>query len=117
METGAYRALLTDSLTSNLAQQLLPQRQVLGLVWRYLSGAQTHKEMPICLLRKIVRWSGEELSLGMLLTCLDIFADVQLLELQRYRKHLHIRLLPAQQKADLNQSITMQRLIAAIDKQ
>ena len=117
LETCAYRALLTDSLTTDLAQQLLPQRQVLGLVWRYLSGAQTHKEMPICLLRKIVRWSGEELSLGMLLTCLDIFADVQLLELQRYRKHLHIRLLPARQKADLNQSITMQRLIAAIDKQ
>ena len=67
----------------------------------------------MCLCRKIVRWSEMPLSLGQLLTCLDIFADVHLLQMQRYHKYITIRLLPCQQKADLTSSRTMQRLIAA----
>ena len=67
----------------------------------------------MCLCRKIVRWSGSPLSLGKLLTCLDIFADVGLLQTQRLHKDLFIRLTPGSEKADLNASQTMQILLQA----
>ena len=70
----------------------------------------------MCLLRKIVRWSGSPLSLGKLLTCLDIFADVNLIEVQRIHKTIAVRLLPCAEKADLNTSKTMQLLTAAMNK-
>jgi len=70
----------------------------------------------MCLLRKIVRWSGKPMSLGMLLTCLDIFADVGLLRIQRLHKYMSIALLPCEKKADLTTSKTMQILLAAINK-
>ena len=70
------------------------------------------QETPICLCRKIVRWSGVPLSLGKMLTCLDIFADVGLLETGRQHKNIIIRLIPTQSKADLNESRTMQQLLA-----
>ena len=108
-----YHQMQAGNLTSQLAESLLPDRATLGLVWRYLAGCSTIRETPICLLRKIVRWSGKPLSLGQLLTCLDIFADVELLQLQRQHKHITIQLLPCQQKADLNTSKTMQNLMAA----
>ena len=53
------------------------------------------------------------MSVGMLLTCLDIFADVKLLELSRQRKYITIRLLPWEEKADISKSRTMQRLMRA----
>ena len=113
VETAAYRALVTGRLTAQQASFLLPDRDILGRVWRYLANAGVLQEQPICLCRKIVRWSGEPLDVGMLLTCLDIFADVGLLDVCRLHKYIEIRLVPAAQKADLNRSITMQRLIAA----
>ena len=67
----------------------------------------------MCLCRKIVRWSDKELSLGKLLTCLDIFADVGLLETRRLHKNLTIRLTPGSGKANLNESTTMQILLQA----
>ena len=67
----------------------------------------------MCLLRKIVRWSGQPLTLGKMLTCLDIFSDVGLIQIQRLHKYMTIELLPCQQKADLNTSKTMQILLAA----
>ena len=67
----------------------------------------------MCLCRKIVRWSGTPLNLGQLMTCLDIFQDVGLLESRRVHKHLHIRLTPGNTKADLTTSETMQRLLQA----
>ena len=72
--------------------------------------------MPMCLLRKIVRWSGKPMTLGKLLVCLDIFADVGLISVQRLHKTLTIELLPCQQKADLSTSKTMQILMAAIQQ-
>ena len=112
-----YRRLRTDTLDSNSAARLLPDRNTLGAVYRYLSGQRGEvQETPICLCRKIVRWSGLPLDLSKLLTCLDIFADVGLLEASLQRKYITIRLIPADQKADLNQSRTMQRLITAIDQ-
>ena len=65
----------------------------------------------MCLCRKIVRWSGSSMNLGQLLTCLDIFADVGLLQVQRLHKYLSIQLTPGSEKADLNQSRTMQTLL------
>ena len=47
------------------------------------------------------------------MTCLDIFADVGLLEVHRLHKYITIRLTPGDQKADLNQSRTMQILLRA----
>ncbi len=110
----AYLRLRADDLDAEIAQVLLPDRATLGLVWRYLSmqGAQL-QETPICLCRKIVRWSGKLLTLSQLLTCLDILTDVGLLETQRCHKNMIIRLIPSDSKADLTASRTMQRLLVA----
>lgn len=113
---SGYRELQNGTLTSELAAALLPERSDLGLVWRYLASQQTLQETPICLLRKIVRWSGKPMDLGKLLTCLDIFSDVGLLQVQKLHKHLHITLLPCTEKADLTTSKTMQKLLSAQNK-
>ena len=114
-DSSGYRALCTGTLCREQAELLLPDRAMLGMVWRYLSGlgVETLQETPMCLCRKIVRWSDSPLSLGQLLTCLDIFSDVGLLQMQRLHKSVNIRLIPRQEKADLLQSRTMQRLLAA----
>ena len=112
-ELGGYAALRSGSLTPAAAAALLPDRAPLALVWRYLAGCgdQTVKESPMCLCRKIVRWSGSPLSLGQLLTCLDIFSDVGLLQAQRLHKYISIQLTPRKDKADLGASATMQILL------
>ena len=113
---AGYRELQKGQIPAKLAEALLPDRATLGLVWRYLAGCGKAQETPMCLLRKIVRWSGKPMTLGRLLTCLDIFADVGLLRIQRLHKYMAIELLPCEQKADLNTSKTMQTLLTAIDK-
>ena len=112
---NGYRQLCTGCLTKEQARELMPDRTMLATVWKYLSGVGTGllQETPMCLCRKIVRWSGMPLSLGQLMTCLDIFADVELLTLQRLHKNIVIRLASPQVKADLNESRTMQRLMTA----
>ena len=114
-DASGYRALLGGSLTASDAARLLPDRATLAMVWRYLaaSSAPVTQESPICLCRKIVRWANRPLSLGQLLTCLDIFQDVGLLNLTRQHKYIAIRLTPGDTKADLTQSQTMQRLLHA----
>ena len=113
-ETTGYHALITGRLTREIAAQLLPERTTLAMVWRYLAAAPSDiEESPICLCRKIVRWTGKPLNLGQMMTCLDIFRDVGLLEISRVHKHLQIRLTPGSQKADLTTSQTMQRLLQA----
>ena len=109
-----YRSLRRGHITPAEAAQLLPNRATLAMVWRYLAAAPAPlKEGPMCLCRKIVRWSGLPLDLGQLLTCLDIFADVGLLRLNKYHKYIHIDLTAGSGKADLNQSRTMQLLLKA----
>ena len=84
------------------------------MVWRYLACSNgIIREDPMCLCRKIVRWSGKSLSLGQLLTALDIFRDVGLLQTQRVHRYITITLTPGDEKADLNQSQTMQILLQA----
>ena len=110
-----YKELCNGCIGPEEAQLLLPDRNMLGMIWRYLAGlgSDTIQESPMCLCRKIVRWTGIPLSLGQMMTCLDIFADVELLQMQRYHKYITIRLMPRQEKADLADSRTMQLLIAA----
>ena len=113
-EMGAYRAMLQGHLTADTAALLLPDRATLGMVWRFLASYPAPiRENPMCLCRKIVRWSGSPLSLGQLLTCIDIFRDVGLLNTQRLHKYLAIYLTPGTEKADLNRSQTMQTLLQA----
>lgn len=114
-EAAGYRALLEDRLTASVAAALLPERAVLAMVWRYLAASPDAaiQESPLCLCRKIVRWAGKPLSLGQMMTCLDIFRDVGLLEVHRLHKYITIRLTPGTEKADLNESQTMQRLLRA----
>ena len=111
-EISLYHALQKQQLTPSDAAALLPDRATLAIVWRYLAAASCPiQESPMCLCRKIVRWSGNSMNLGQLLTCLDIFADVGLLQVQRLHKYLSIQLTPGSEKADLNQSRTMQTLL------
>ena len=112
-ETAAYRLLRENRITAQDAQALLPSRQTLAIVWRYLSSRGTGQESPICLCRKIVRWSEQPMNLGQLMTCLDIFQDVGLLQVHRTRNCLTIALTPGPGKADLSESQTMQRLLRA----
>ena len=112
-ELGSYRALRRNALTAQAAAQLFPDRNTLALVWRYLASVPggTIEEVPVCLCRKIVRWSGTGLSLAQLMTCLDIFSDVGLLQTQHMHKYIAIHLTPGTGKADLNRSQTMQKLL------
>ena len=113
-ETSDYQAMVRGALTPAIAAGLLPDRAMLAMVWRYLAAVPGPiRETPICLCRKIVRWSGVPLSLGQLLTCLDIFRDVELLQVQRLHKNLTIHLTPGSRKADLTRSRTMQILLQA----
>ena len=114
-EAGGDRALRENRITRDIAHSLYPDRATLATVWRYLAAAPTGtiQESPICLCRKIVRWSGKSLSLGQMMTCLDIFGDVGLLQAQRMHKYISIRLTPGPQKADLNESHTLQKLLQA----
>ena len=113
-DTAAYRALCRGAISTEQAAAMLPDRATLGMVWRYLTAApQPIQESPVCLCRKIVRWSGQRLDTARLLTCLDIFADVNLLYLDRHHNFISVRLSSPEGKADLNQSQTMQRLLLA----
>jgi len=110
-----YRRLCSGALLPADASAILPDRATLAAVWRYLAGCggTQIKETPICLCRKVVRKSGNPLSLSQLLVCLDIFSDVGLLHIERSSKYLIIRLAAHDGKADLQQSRTMQLLLRA----
>ena len=112
VDCAGYHALCKGTLTPEAAEELTPDRAMLATVWRFLAGRGDLQENPICLCRKIVRWSGQPLSLGQMMTCLDIFSDVGLLTKQTYHKYISLQLIPQQEKADLMRSHTMQRLLA-----
>ena len=111
-DAASYRALRSGRLTATAAASLIPDRKLLAAVWRYLATAPGPvQESPMCLCRKIVRWSGLPMDLGQMMTCLDIFSDVKLLRLTRQHKHITVHLTEISGKADLNQSQTMQLLL------
>ena len=111
MDASLYRKLQLGTLTSEEAAALEPDRAMLGHVWRYLAGFESVKETPDCLLRKIVRRCGMPMELSQLLVCLDIFRDVGLLRFHKLGKNLHIYPAATREKADLQQSATLQRLL------
>ncbi len=110
---STYRAMRAGKLCREAAEELLPDRATLATVWRYLAGVGSLRESPMCLCRKIVRWSELPLNLGKLMTCLDIFEDVGLLKKARLRQYILVEVLPCEGKADLSASPTMQQLVAA----
>ena len=114
-ETSGYRQLREGRIGSREAALLCPDRNTFATVWRYLATVPggSIRETPMCLCRKVVRWSGAPLELGRLLVCLDIFSDVGLLRLRRMHKYLEIQLISRQTKADLMDSQTLQRLLRA----
>ena len=113
-DATGYTGLKNGSICREDAEKLFPDRSTLATVWRYLAAcAAPIREDPMCLCRKIVRRSGAPLSLGQLLTCLDIFRDVGLLSITRIHNSMVIELAPADTKADLNESRTMQILLKA----
>ena len=111
-ELFGYHGLRSGAIDPEQAAALLPDRATLGIVWRYLSAVPggSIREMPMCLCRKIVRWSGASLSLGRMLTCLDIFSDVGLLKTHWLHNSITIQLTQGSGKAKLTQSRTMQIL-------
>ena len=111
-----YRAMRSGRLTAEGAERLLPDRKIQGAVWRYIAAEPSLKDTPCCLCRKIVRKYGVPVSLGQMLTCLDMFADVGLLALERQNKYILVRPLPVTQKADLTKSETMQLLLRVKEK-
>ena len=111
-DTSLYRSLRAGTLNTCSATALCPDRTMLGIVWRYLAAlGRPVQEAPMCLCRKIVRWSDNPMSLGQMMTCLDIFAEVGLLRVQRQHKYITIELTPGPGKADLTTSQTMQQLL------
>jgi len=113
-DTTGYRAMKNGRLTAQMAAALLPDRSELALVWRYLStcGENPIQQTPMCICRKLVRWTGQPMSLDKLLVCLDVFADVGLMKVQRLHKYITISLIHREGKADLTESQTMKRLYA-----
>ena len=111
-DISLYHALKNHTLTAEQAGLLLPDRSELGTIWRYLSAFPCNQDSPMCLLRKIVRWSGVPMGLSKLLVCLDIFSDVDLLQICRYHKYICVKLTQPGQKADLTASPTMAALQA-----
>jgi len=113
-DTSGYRLLKEGRITLDAAKNLTPERNTLATVWRFLAmSGNPLQEAPICLCRKIVRWSNTPLTLGQLMTCLDIFQDVGLLRLHRMHKYISITLTPGRDKADLSESRTLQLLLQA----
>ena len=110
-----YRRFCNGTCSADDLSHLLPDRSTLAAIWRYLAGCggSAIKETPACLCRKVARKAGIALHLGQLMTCLDIFADVGLLYIERHTKYLIIRLATPNGKADLQQSRTMQLLLSA----
>ena len=111
-ETENYRALCNGTLTATAAVTIMPDRETQGIIWRYLARqGKTVCETPMSLCRKIVRWSDKALSLEKMLTCLDIFADVGLIKLERQHKYILVQADLCAKKTDLNLSPTMQQLL------
>ncbi len=116
-DTSLYTAFQENRLDVQGAEALLPNREQLGMIWRYLthSGKPELREDLLCLCRKIVRWANKDLNFGQLLVCLEIFSDVGLLEISRSGKYTVLRLSQNPAKRDLNESATMQRLLTVLN--
>ena len=117
-ERALYRRFLRQtSLTPDEADRLLPSREEFVAVWRYLianSSEQGLEENFPCMGRKINRsavcGATERLTLGKTRICLDVFAELGLIQLRISRRCFHIRITTDGSKVDLNQSGIVQWL-------
>lgn len=117
-ERALYRRFLRQArLTPDEANRLLPSREEFVAVWRYLianSSEQGIEEDFPCMGRKINRTAfcgaAERLTLGKTRICLDVFAELGLIQLRTSRRCFHIRITTDGSKVDLNQSGIVQRL-------
>lgn len=117
-ERALYRRFLRQvRLTPDEASRLLPSREEFVAVWRYLianSGEQGLEEDFPCMGRKINRTAvcgaAERLTLGKTRICLDVFAELGLIQLHTSRRCFRIRITTDGSKVDLNQSGIVQRL-------
>ena len=124
-ETEAQRALYRrflhpGGLEPADADRLLPSRAEFVAVWRYLianGGENGLEEDFSCMGRKIARnalcGAGASLTLSKTRICLDVFAELGLIQLRTERHCCHIRITTDGSKVDLNQSGIVQRLRSA----
>ena len=102
-----HRYLAGELLSSQEAEQLLPQRQEFVALWRYLaanSEAGVLQEELGCLSRKVARFAAIPCSAGRTRICLDVFAEQGLIRLVQRPKHIYIQLTHEGRKADLDSS-------------
>ncbi len=123
-ETEDQRALYRRfqhqlKLSPDDAGRLLPNREEFVAVWRYLianSGEHGLEEEFSCMSRKITRTAvcgaGEGLTLGKARICLDVFAELGLIQLRTSRRCYQIRITTDGSKVDLNQSKIVKTLRA-----
>ena len=118
-ETGLYERFRREGRLSPAdAARLLPSRDEFVAVWRYLmaSGSRELQEDLPCMGRKLVRNSAGTAAQGMTLgkarICLDVFAELGLIELQTGRSCCRIRLTTDGSKVDLDQSPIVKALRA-----
>ena len=120
-ERDLYRRFLRQArLTPDEASRLLPNRDEFVAVWRYLianSGEQGIEEDFPCMGRKITRnavcGGGMSLTLSKTRICLDVFAELGLIQLQTGCRCFQIRITTDGRKVDLNQSGIVKRLRSA----
>ena len=102
-----------EALTKEALDALLPERQDFVAVWKYLRDNAERgvvREDFGCLCRKIARYAARPCSFGKTRVCLDVFAELGLLQISQRPKHVRIRLLPGAQKADLEKSAILNNL-------
>ena len=111
-DPGPFCRVAARSAEAADASHCLPDRARLALVWRYLAACpETVTDSPYSLCRRIVGRTNVPLSLSQLLTCLEIFRESGLLELQHLHKTISVHRLPTHGKADLTQAETVRYLM------
>ena len=113
-EQAYYRQFLNGEALSRAAvDALLPERQDFVVVWKYLRASAVRGvvlEDFGCLCRKIARFAAQPCSFGRTRMCLDVFAELGLLQITQRPKLVRIRLLPGARKADLEKSVILNTL-------
>lgn len=95
------------------AQVLLPERPALVAVWRYISCRAEAGRLTTpsnALSRKISWESRQDINIGKLFVCLDVFSESQLISYHFKQGMLHINLKPYKGKANISDSVVLATL-------
>ncbi len=119
-ERALYRRFQRQNrLSPDDAGRLLPSREEFVTVWRYLianGGERGLEEDFTCMSRKITRaavcGAGAGLTLSKTRICLDVFAELGLIQLRTSHRCYQIRITTDGSKVDLNQSKIVKALRA-----